>query len=177
MKRLLIVVDFQKDFVDGSLGFPEAVALDEIISQKIADRLANGDDLIFTLDTHTDQYLSTHEGEKLPVKHCVRGTAGHELYGNVAKMRPFARMVFEKPAFPSLELANYLKMMHYDEVELCGLVSNICVLSNAVMVRAALPNAVIQVDRLATASYDRDLNDKALDIMKGLQVDILNDSK
>lgn len=158
MKKLLIVVDFQNDFVSGSLGFEGADLLD---------------DVIFTLDTHYSDYLSTNEGQHLPVEHCQKGTTGHELYGKVKSLSEDALM-FEKPTFPSLELANYLIKHNYSEVELCGLVSNICVLSNAVMVKSALPNAQIIVDAKATDSFDKDLHEKSLDVMSGLHIKVIN---
>ncbi len=175
MKRALIVVDFQNDFVDGSLGFENADRLDGILSEKIEHALERGDDLYFTKDTHEEDYLDTHEGKNLPTLHCIKGTKGHDIYGNVADYEEKATHVFEKPTFPSLGLANYLKQTDYDEVELCGLVSNICVLSNAVMVKAALPEAKIIIDRQATDSFDHELHEKALDVMEGLQIVIKGD--
>lgn len=172
MKRALIVVDFQNDFVDGSLGFEDADRLDGVIADKIRTALDRGDDLYFTMDTHDESYLDTYEGKHLPTEHCVKGTEGHELYGSVKTYADKATRIFEKPTFPSLELANHLQGSDYDEVELCGLVSNICVLSNAVMVKAALPGAHIVIDRRATDSFDKTLHDKALDVMAGLQMEI-----
>ena len=149
MKEVLIVVDYQKDFVDGALGFAGAEALDGPIARRIAEVRAGGGDVIFTMDTHGADYLSTMEGRKLPVVHCVKDTAGWQLYGQVgAALRP-GDPVFEKETFPSLDLADWLRERDYGAVELCGLVSHICVLSNAVMVKAALPNAAVTVD----ASY------------------------
>ena len=144
MKKLLIVVDYQNDFVDGALGFEGANKLDEVIANKIKDYKKNNYDVIFTFDTHDEDYMQTEEGNNLPVKHCIKGTIGHELYGKVKKCFDKDRDVyFEKPTFPSLELANYLKDKEYEEIELCGLVSNICVLSNVVMVKSALPLSIV----------------------------------
>jgi nicotinamidase-related amidase len=172
MKRALIVVDFQNDFVDGSLGFEDADRLDEVIADKIQAALDRGDDLYFTMDTHDESYLDTYEGKHLPTQHCIKGTEGHELYGSVKSYMDKATRIFEKPTFPSLDLANHLKSSDYTEVELCGLVSNICVLSNAVMVKAALPEAAIVIDRRATDSFDKELHEKAMDVMEGLQMEI-----
>ena len=174
MKELLIVVDYQKDFVDGALGFDGAEALDGPIARRIAQVRAGGGDVIFTMDTHGADYLSTMEGRKLPVVHCVKDTAGWQLYGQVgAALRP-GDPVFEKETFPSLDLADWLRERDYDAVELCGLVSHICVLSNAVMVKAALPNAAITVDARLTASYDPDLHQKALDVLEGIHIAVVN---
>ncbi len=173
MKRCLIVVDFQNDFVDGTLGFNDAKKLEPIIVKKIEEAITTGVELYFTLDTHSDDYLQTDEGKNLPIIHCVKGTKGHDLYGRTSNYLTIARKVIEKRTFGSLELAEILKEKNYSEVELCGLVSNICVLSNAVLAKAALPNAKIIVDRNATASSNFDLHKKALEVMKGFHVEIV----
>ena len=172
MKGLLIVVDYQRDFVDGSLGFPGAETLDGPIAQRIALRRGEAWDVVFTLDTHGPDYAQTVEGKKLPVPHCLRGSGGWELYGAAGRSRLPTDRTFEKETFPSLALANWLQGRSYDTVELCGLVSNICVLSNAVMVKAALPNAEIQVDAGLTASADCALHEKALDVLEGIHVTV-----
>ena len=172
MKELLIVVDYQKDFVDGALGFPGAETLDGPIAARMAQVRAGGGDVIFTMDTHGDDYAATVEGTKLPVPHCQKDTPGWQLYGQVgAALRP-GDPVFEKETFPSLDLADWLREREYDAVELCGLVSHICVLSNAVMVKAALPNAHITVSARRTASYDPDLHQKALDVLEGIHITV-----
>ncbi|MGM9606809.1 MAG: cysteine hydrolase family protein [Oscillospiraceae bacterium] len=174
MKRLLIVVDYQNDFVSGSLGFPGAEKLARPIAQRIREYRTAGGDVIFTFDTHGPGYLDTQEGRKLPVPHCVRDTDGWELYGAVAGAARAEDKVFRKPTFPSLELGKWLEGREYAQVELCGLVSNICVLSNAVIVKAALPEAEIIVDANLTASGDPILHEKALDVLEGIQVTVLN---
>jgi nicotinamidase/pyrazinamidase len=173
MKHALIVVDFQVDFVSGSLGFAEALRLDAIIAAKMETYHQRGDDIYFTIDTHDDNYSTTYEGVQLPIRHCIKGTPGHQLYGEVGTLSKLAVKQFEKPTFPSLELANHLKNCAYDEVELCGLVSHICVLANAVMVKSALPNARILVDQTATASFDPLLHEQALAILRGLHIDVV----
>lgn len=169
MNRLLIVVDYQNDFVCGSLGFPEAAALEDKICAKI-DEYAE-DEVIYTLDTHGSDYLSTQEGKKLPVVHCVTGTDGHKLYGKAGE-KLAGKRCFVKNTFPSLELGKYLEGKSYDVIELCGLVSNICVISNAVIAKAACPEAEIVVDGALTASADAELHQKALDVMRGLQITV-----
>lgn len=174
MKKLLVVVDFQRDFVDGSLGFEDAVKLDEIIYNKIIDYKNNGYDVIYTFDTHYDDYMETEEGKHLPILHCLKGEEGHELYGKVKELFNKEKDIyFEKPTFPSLELANYLKDKEYEEIEVCGLVSNICVLSNVIMIKAALPNSKIIVDKKATSSFDEILNDYTFEILKGIHVNVI----
>lgn len=175
MKRLLLVIDFQKDFVDGALGFPGADALDGPITQKIAQYRASGDDVLFTLDTHGPDYPDTQEGKRLPVPHCLRGSPGWESYGQVGRSRQPGDTAVEKAAFPSLELGSWLRGKEYERVELVGLVSYICVLSNAVVAKAALPEAEIVVDAACTAGPDPTLHKMALDLMEqALQITVVN---
>lgn len=175
MKKLLLVVDYQKDFVDGALGFPGAEKLDAPIAQKISQYRANGDDVAFTLDTHGEDYLSTQEGRKLPIAHCIHGSEGWALYGETAKAVQMGDEMIQKPAFPSLELGAWLREKSYDRIELVGLVSYICVISNAVIAKAALPEAEIMVDAACTAGPDKGLHEKCLDLMaQGLQITVTN---
>lgn len=176
MKKLLVVVDYQKDFVDGALGFPGAEKLEGPICEKIERYNKNGWDVAFTYDTHGADYLKTQEGRKLPVPHCVKGSDGWRLYGRVEQYRTQTTPCFEKPAFGSMELAGYAAEQGYEEVELCGLVSSICVISNAVLVKAALPEARVTVDARCTGGGDRALHEKALDVMSGLQIEVVNRS-
>lgn len=170
MKRLLIVVDYQYDFVCGSLGFEKAKELENGILDKINEY--KNDEIIYTLDTHSNDYLSTSEGTSLPIPHCIKGTDGHKLYGKSADALK-GKLSFEKNTFPSLEMAKYLETKNYDTIELCGLVSNICVLSNAIMAKAACPNAEIIINSSLTASANEEIHQKALDVMKNLFIKIL----
>lgn len=174
MKKALVVVDFQKDFVDGSLGFSKAAELERAIAQKIELYKANNDTVIFTYDTHDENYLELREGRYLPVPHCIKGTEGWELYGSVADMKDESTPCFEKPTFGSVELMNYLVDNQFEHIEFVGVVSNICVISNAVLAKAALPEADIVVDAACTASNDDSLNEKALDVMQGMHIDVIN---
>lgn len=174
MKKCLIVVDFQNDFINGALGFEEALNIKDKIIEKIISYRTSGDDIIFTLDTHTNNYLSTEEGNNLPVKHCIKGTTGHDLHQDIFVLKSLKDKVFEKNTFPSLELGKYLENKDYQLIELCGLVSNICVISNAVIAKSALPNAHIVVDASATESFDKTLHKKTLDVLEGLHVEVLN---
>ncbi len=169
-KTALVVVDYQRDFVDGALGFSGAERLEPGIAARIEEELASGGDLIFTLDTHTDAYMRTHEGKNLPVPHCIRGTDGHRLTDGLLGYADRAVRIFEKSAFGSPELGAFLAAQEYDRVELCGLVSNICVLSNAVIARSALPEAEIVVDSALTASHDPAVHEAALTVLRGIQI-------
>lgn len=169
MKKLLIVVDYQNDFVNGSLGFDGAEQLESGIAAKIEEY--KNDEIIYTLDTHYENYANTQEGRKLPIAHCIKGSKGHELYGKVKDMLK-GKKCFEKNTFPSLEMGKYLEGKDYDVIELCGLVSSICVISNAVIAKAACPEAEIIVNSALTAAADKELHEKALDIMRNLQITV-----
>ena len=173
MKKLLVVVDYQNDFVNGSLGFPGAEALEETICEKIRAYQKDGNDVVCTLDTHGEDYSETQEGHKLPIPHCLRGTQGWELYGKTAELLKDCRK-FEKPVFGSAGLFEFLRETPYSSIELCGLVSNICVISNAVLARTAQPEAEIVVDAACTASNDPALNEAVLRVLEGLQVTVLH---
>lgn len=184
MKRLLIVVDYQNDFVDGALGFEGAELLDGPIARKIDKYREAGDSIYFTFDTHHKDYLETQEGSKLPIPHCLEGSEGHELYGEVATKLQESDDVFLKPTFGSSALferlakqqaiADGLDVLPFESIELVGLVSNMCVLSNAVIARTACPNTPIIVDAACTAAPDPEINEKALDILEGLQIEVVN---
>ena len=173
MHRILIVVDCQKDFIDGTLGFDGAKNIIPGIIERIESYRAAGDEIIYTLDTHGADYLDTQEGRYLPVVHCVKGSSGFELDDS---LKPYLDgcHFFEKPTFGSLELAEYLSGISEElsSIELCGLVSNICVISNAMLAKAAAPEALIIVDKALTASFDAKLNEAALDVLGAVQVKV-----
>lgn len=170
MKKCLIVIDYQNDFVSGTLGFSKAVELDNRIAQKIKEYHVNGDDVLFTFDTHHEDYLKSREGHYLPVAHCIKGTVGHALYGKTSESRMTEDRCFEKNTFGSDGLYEYLKKTMYKRIELAGVVTNICVISNAVLAKTAQPETDIVVDVSCVASYDEGLNEAALKVMEGLQI-------
>lgn len=174
MKRLLIVVDYQNDFVNGTLGFDGAELLERRIAEKICAYRQNNDDVTFTLDTHEENYLSTQEGKNLPIPHCIKNTDGGRLFGTIAALRKDTDRCFEKPTFGSDGLYEWLKTTDYTSIELVGLVSNICVISNAVLAKTALPEAEIIIDASCTAAADTAINKAALDVMSGLQMKVIN---
>jgi nicotinamidase-related amidase len=173
MKKCLIVVDFQNDFVSGSLGFPGASDLDQRIADNIRQYRKNGDTVLFTFDTHDDDYLNTQEGINLPVPHCIAGTEGHKLYGQVGESIQEGDISFYKPTFGSGKLYEYLKATPFQHIEIAGLVSNICVLANAVLAKTAQPQTPIIVDSCCTASHDLKLHTAALEVMAGLQIKVI----
>lgn len=172
MKKLLIVIDYQNDFVTGSLGFPKAAALEQRIAAKIQQYRARGDEIVFTLDTHNDRYLDTQEGHCLPVAHCLEGTDGWKLFGSVAGLRIGDDHCFIKHSFGSPDLFRYLCTKTYESIELVGVVSNICVISNAILAKTALPEVPVIVDAACVASNDDCLNKEALHVMESLQIHV-----
>lgn len=169
--RLLIIVDYQYDFVKGSLGFSEALALEDKIYKKAQEYLNNNDEIVFTLDTHDEDYLTSHEGKNLPIKHTIKNTLGHEIFGKINTL-PGKR--FYKPSFASLDLLAYLQNKDYTSIELVGVVTNMCVISNACLAKAACRESEIIIDAACCASFDEELHQKALDIMASLQMKIIN---
>lgn len=174
MKRALIVVDYQNDFVDGALGFPGAVRLEEPICIAIEQARRQKDAIVFTFDTHEEDYLNTQEGHKLPVTHCLDGSAGWALYGKVAGQLKPGDPMFCKPSFGSAELFDYLRAQQFDEVMLVGLVSYICVISNAVLAKSALPEAEIIVDAAAVGGPDPVQQEKCFDVLEGIHITVIN---
>ncbi len=174
MKEILIVVDMQKDFIDGSLGTPEAVA----ILPKVADKLRNFDgDVIFTRDTHEADYMDTLEGKNLPVPHCIRGTAGWEIAPELTAIR--SGVTINKPTFGSVELGQMLVAANAEEpigkITLVGLCTDICVLSNALLVKAHLPEVEVAVDASCCAGVTPESHNTALAAMKMCQIVVENE--
>ncbi|MFR7855629.1 MAG: cysteine hydrolase family protein [Acutalibacteraceae bacterium] len=175
MKKILLVVDYQVDFVSGALGFAGAELLDRPIAEKIKE-YGKGN-VFYTLDTHFDNYLDTKEGKNLPVPHCIKGTAGWEVYGETKQALFDADAVcIEKRSFGIDFTDETLSKLPraVDSVEIVGLVSNICVISNAVILNTLYSDAEITVDAALTASFDDMLNKEALDVMSGLQINVIN---
>ena len=173
MKKCLIVVDYQNDFVSGALGFPEAAELEPHIVQKIKQYREIGGEVIFTFDTHGAEYMDTQEGRYLPVEHCLDGTEGHKLYGSVAALSSESDKSFCKNTFGSDELYAHLKKEKFESIELVGVVSNICVIANAVLAKTAQPETTVIVDAKCTASHDAKLHQAALDVMSGLHIEVI----
>ena len=176
MNRYLFVIDYQKDFVDGALGFPGAENLDGAIAAKV--RAYGKGKVLFTRDTHFENYLDTREGKNLPVVHCVKGTEGWQVYGETAKAleevdaKAIDKLVFGMDVTEPATAAVLPESA--DEIELVGLVSNICVVSNAVVLQSKYPEATVIVDAACTDSFDKGLHEKVLDVLAGFQVKIIN---
>lgn len=166
MKKTLIVVDMQNDFIDEALGTKEAVAIVPNVKKKIEEYAANGDEIIFTRDTHSEDYLETPEGKKLPVRHCIKGTHGWEiadgLYVEGCK-------IIDKPNFGWPDWKNE----SLEKVEIIGLCTDICVVSNALIIKASFPDAEVSVDASCCAGVTPETHAAALATMKMCQIDIL----
>lgn len=172
MRKILLVIDMQKDFINGSLGTKEAQAIVANVVKKIGQY--DPKDIYATRDTHTENYLETSEGKHLPVVHCVEGTEGWELHPDVAKALLGATIV-NKPTFGSIVLADLLQEENDKEeleIELVGLCTDICVVSNALLLKAAMPGIRISVDASCCAGVTPKSHEAALTTMKMCQIEI-----
>lgn len=169
-KKLLVVVDMQNDFIGGALGTQEAQNILPAVRARIADARKEGEEVAFTRDTHGDDYLSSQEGKNLPVPHCIAGTAGHEIAAGLCLA---GERVFDKPAFGSIELAAYVKERGFAAVELVGVCTDICVISNALLIKAFCPEAEVCVRAGCCAGVTPQSHQTALAAMRACQVKIL----
>lgn len=170
----LIVVDMQNDFVTGALGTAEAKAIIPYAARRVMKALEKGEEIIFTRDTHSPNYLETQEGRNLPVVHCVKGTTGWELHPKIAAALKDA-VVIDKPTFGSKELAEKLALLaELDELEitLVGLCTDICVVSNALLVKAFLPETTVRVIADCCAGVTPESHKVALNTMRMCQIQI-----
>ena len=168
-KKLLVVVDMQNDFVTGALGTKEAQKVVDGIAKKILSAKLSGTEVAFTRDTHEQNYLATQEGKNLPVVHCVEGTDGWQI---VPELAPYAKEIFDKPCFGSVKLAEYVKKQGFSEVELVGVCTDICVVSNALLIKAYCPETPVVVDSSCCAGVTPESHAHALETMKSCQVKI-----
>ena len=167
--KILIVVDMQKDFIDGALGTAEAVSIVPNVIEKIKQYESSDNLVIYTKDTHLENYMDTREGRHLPVPHCIKGTAGHEIPDEILRGHD---LIIEKPTFGSVELVHYLENIEFDEVELIGLCTDICVVSNALLIKARFPEREVSVDSSCCAGVTPATHEAALTTMKMCQINI-----
>lgn len=171
MQNILVVVDMQNDFIDGALGTKEAAAIVPGVQQKIRDFQGK---VFFTRDTHGTDYMSTQEGQKLPVPHCIKGTDGWQIHPD---LQPLCQgTLIDKVTFGSSELAALLQAEDQkepvDSITFIGLCTDICVISNALLVKAFLPEAKIIVDASCCAGVTPESHRNALEAMKVCQIQI-----
>ena len=169
--KYLIVVDMQNDFIDGALGTKEAQAIVPYVKKKIESY--KNDKIYFTRDTHGEDYLETQEGRNLPVPHCIKGTHGWQIS---EELQTFGCEVLDKPTFGSVALSKLIKEDNPESVELCGLCTDICVISNAMLIKAALPEVKISVDASCCAGVTPKSHQNALSAMKMCQIEILQEN-
>lgn len=171
MKKILVVIDMQNDFIDGSLGTPEAQAIVDRVAEKI--RSYPADCIWATRDTHEENYMDTAEGRKLPVPHCIRGSHGWQIREEIAAAMPDV-VIVDKPTFGSTRLAELLMQENAEEeleIELVGLCTDICVVSNALLLKACMPAATIRVDASCCAGVTPESHEAALLTMKMCQIE------
>ncbi len=174
MKNILVVVDIQKDFVDGALGSKEAVGIIDNACRKIKGFKG---DIYVTLDTHSEDYMSTAEGKKLPVPHCIKGTDGWKLNADIEKaLEGKNPVIIEKPTFGSQKLAELISEKYDGEklsVELIGICTDICVISNALTIRAHNTECDITVDSACCAGVSPEAHNAALTVMKSCLINVI----
>ena len=174
--KILVVIDMQNDFLTGALGNPEGVKIIPLVVEKINEYKNTNDIIIATRDTHYDNYLATMEGSKLPVPHCIYNSWGWQIEDNIAKSLGDA-LIFDKPTFGSTSLAEYLFKNYKDketelEIELCGVCTDICVISNAMLIKSYLPNSHILVDSKLVRGVTNESHQIALMAMKACHIEI-----
>ncbi|MBQ3137829.1 MAG: cysteine hydrolase [Clostridia bacterium] len=170
--KILCVIDMQNDFIDGALGTKEAEAIVDKVKEKIALYRKNGDRIIFTRDTHGEDYLSTAEGKKLPVPHCIKGSEGWQIS---SELDTKDCEIIDKPTFGSYELAERVaEAENLEEVELVGLCTDICVISNAMLIKAKVYETPVTVDGTASAGVTPASHRNALESMKMCQINVID---
>lgn len=180
MKKLLIVVDYQNDFVTGTLGTKEAVSIKDNVFNKVKNW---DDDIIFTQDTHYGNYLETREGKYLPVEHCIIHTDGWDIVDGLVsaavkregKGKNGHIDIIDKTTFGSKHLPTHIRDTGYDYVELIGVCTDICVISNALLIKAFLQEIDITVDASCCAGVTPEKHKAALEVMKSCQINIINE--
>ena len=172
MKQILIIVDMQNDFIDGALGTKEAVAIVPKVEEKIRNFKGT---VFFTRDTHETWYLDTQEGKKLPVPHCIRDTDGWQIRSELDKLRKTEPI--DKETFGSTDLADELVALNIDDeissITFVGLCTDICVISNALLIKASLPEVPICVDATCCAGVTPESHENALKAMEACQIRII----
>lgn len=176
--KILVVVDMQEDFVNGALGTPEARDIVPAVSCRIAAAHEVGDQVIFTRDTHQENYLDTQEGKYLKIPHCIKGTKGHEIVPEIAaEIDLNDDIILDKPTFGSNELMDEIRFIEeavgqIDQIEFVGLCTGICVIANAVLAKTRFPETEIKVNGIACACVSPDSHNTALAAMELLQIEV-----
>ena len=176
--KTLVVVDMQNDFIYGSLGSLAGQIIVPDVADRIAQAIKDGDRIIFTRDTHLDDYLSTPEGIKLPVEHCILNTDGWQIIPELVEVIDEYECIYvNKPIFGSVNLMDYFSNSKEQEIEFCGVCTDICVVSNALMTKSYFPNAKISVNPKLCAGTSINNHLSAIDVMRSCQIDIIEEEK
>ena len=184
--KALIIVDMQEDFINGPLGTPEARAIVPNVVNKLKEHEGTDTIVLFTKDTHSADYLETEEGKRLPVEHCIEGTPGWSIvrpihdefkHGNYSTLstKEIINGRINKITFGSIDLANAIYYLSPDEIEICGVCTDICVISNALILKATVPYAPITVDASCCAGVTPEKHAAALEVMKSCQIDVIGE--
>ena len=178
MKKTLVVVDMQNDFLTGALRNEEAIKVADYVKAKIDQAKQNGETIIFTRDTHGEDYMQTEEGRNLPVPHCIKGSKGWEIIPQLEADKN-ADLIIDKETFGAKELADYFRKNadDVDEVEFVGVCTDICVISNVLLTKAMIPNKKIYVDAAGCAGVTATTHDTALAAMKACHIIVENEGK
>lgn len=166
----MVVVDMQNDFIDGTLGTPQAQAIVPNVRARVQQQLAEGQEIVFTQDTHYENYMDTLEGRKLPVMHCQKGSEGWKLE---ASLEGISGKRFEKTTFGSVELARYVQTEEFDSIELIGLCTDICVIANAMLLKTVLSGTPILVRADCCAGVTPESHENALKAMQMCQIEVI----
>ena len=181
MKKILVVVDMQKDFVTGALKNEMAEKIIPTVKKKIEDAYKNEDIVVFTKDTHDKKYKTTEEGKNLPVEHCIKGTEGWDIVDELKDLASKAQRCILKNTFGSCDLGLYCADLYIknkiNSIELIGICTDICVLSNATIIKAYVPNIPIYVDASCCAGVTEESHDIALKAMQGIHIHVQNEGK
>ena len=175
--KVLVIIDMQKDFCSGTLANPAAAALIPAIKERILDARKNNEMVIFTQDTHMEDYMSTLEGEKLPVEHCIYQTEGWEI---VDELKDEAALCILKPTFMGFDLISRIEtvaaaMNESVEIEVCGVCTDICIISNLLMLRGAFPNSIIKINQNLCAGTSKEKHEMALEIAKSCMIEVIDE--
>ena len=175
MKKVLVVVDMQKDFITDALRNEDAIKIVPYVKKKIDEAAQNGDTIIYTRDTHGEDYMETEEGKNLPVVHCIKGSDGWQIIPELEAEKN-ATKIIDKETFGSKDLADYFRENadDIDEVEFIGVCTDICVISNVLLTKAMIPNKKIIVDAKGCAGVTKKSHDTALAAMKACHIKILD---
>ena len=172
--KLLVVIDMQNDFINGALGSPEAISIVPNVAAKIAEYKSAGRPIVYTCDSHNSNYMNTQEGKYLPIPHCISGTKGWEIADGLYVE---GSIVDNKHSFGSTNLVAYIATNYrgrFDEIEVVGLCTDICVVSNVMILKAFLPEVKITVDASCCAGTSIEAHKAALTVMKSCQVEVIN---